>query len=66
MFFRTLIETISNITYMYYGIIGTFVSIIVGVIVSLLTRSKLDEVDHKLLHPAVVKIFYKPNEIAER
>lgn len=42
---------------MYYGFIGAVVCVVVGVIVSIFTRSKADEFDHKLLHPVVVKIW---------
>lgn len=42
---------------MYYGVMGTFITVIVGVIVSLLTLSEEDAYDHKLLHPLVLKIW---------
>lgn len=42
---------------MYYGFIGAVVCVVVGVIVSMFTRSKADDFDHKLLHPVVNKIW---------
>lgn len=50
-------EQLFNITYMYYGVMGTIITVIVGVIVSLFTRSDEDAFDHKLLHPVVLRIW---------
>lgn len=41
---------------MYYSVIGTLVTIIVGTLVSWATSSTSDEYDEKLLHPAILKI----------
>lgn len=43
-------------TYMYYAVIGTFVTIIVAIIVSYFTASDEDTFDEKLLHPCVTKL----------
>lgn len=41
---------------MYYALIGTLITVIIGVIVSYLTQTKDDEYDSKLLHPLVFRI----------
>lgn len=56
-FDRTTTEIIFNITYMYYAFIGASVTVVVGIIVSVLTKSDADKYDHKLLHPAILKIW---------
>lgn len=43
-------------TYMYYAVLGTFVTIMVGIIVSYFTASDEDNFDENLLHPSVVKL----------
>lgn len=43
-------------TYMYYAVIGTFVTIIVAIIVSHFTASDEDNFDENLLHPCVIKL----------
>lgn len=53
---RTLVESLFGMTYMYYGVVGTFVTIIVAVIVSYITASDDDTYDEKLLHPMVITI----------
>ncbi|XP_076630792.1 sodium-coupled monocarboxylate transporter 1 isoform X2 [Colletes latitarsis] len=51
------IEFLYNITYMYYALIGSMSTVIVGVIVSLITAdSKGDMYEEHLLHPYAVKI----------
>lgn len=54
---RTTTEIIFNITYMYYAFIGASVTVVIGTIVSVLTKSDADKYDHKLLHPAILKIW---------
>ncbi|XP_065089552.1 sodium-coupled monocarboxylate transporter 1 isoform X2 [Ochlerotatus camptorhynchus] len=49
-------ETLYSISYMYYSLIGTFLTVIVGTLVSYLTRHRDDAYDHKLLHPAVYRL----------
>lgn len=53
---RTFTESLFGMTYMYYGVIGTFVTIIVAVIVSYITASDDDTCDEKLLHPMVITV----------
>lgn len=43
-------------TYMYYSLVGCFVTISVGWLVSMLTQSEDDIYDEKLLHPLARKI----------
>ncbi|ODN06175.1 Sodium-coupled monocarboxylate transporter 1, partial [Orchesella cincta] len=50
-------EKIFNISYLLYPLVGTFVTIIVGCIVSLLTGpSEMTKDDEKYIHPLVVKL----------
>lgn len=49
-------ETLYAISYMYYSLIGTFLTVVVGIVVSYLTRHRDDAYDHKLLHPAVYRL----------
>lgn len=44
------------ISYMYYVVIGTLITVILGIFVSLITRSKEDAYDSKLIHPGVYKL----------
>lgn len=43
-------------TYMYYGAVGTSVTIIVAIVVSYFTASDADAFDEKLLHPMVIAL----------
>lgn len=52
-------ENIYAISYMYYSLIGTFITVVVGTIISYITRSQEDAYDSKLLHPLVYKIYAK-------
>jgi hypothetical protein len=45
-----------SVSYMYYSFIGTMITVVVGMIVSLLTMSKNDAYDSKYIHPLVYKI----------
>lgn len=45
-------------SYMYYSVFGSIVTVVVGCVVSLLTNTK--EFDSKLIHP-VLSRFVKPN-----
>lgn len=54
---ETVMDNIYSITYMYYALIGSLSTVIVGVIVSLLTAdSKEDAYEEHLLHPWVLKM----------
>lgn len=50
-------QNIYAISYMYYSLIGTLITVIVGILVSYLTRTKNDAYDSKLLHPFVYKMY---------
>lgn len=41
---------------MYYSVVGTLVTILVGIIVSYMTASNDDEYDEHLLHPCVLRL----------
>lgn len=63
---RTPIEQWYSITYMYWSIIGTFVTVFVGTTVSFFTASKDDTYEAKLLHPLIVKCLnFMPGEPRE-
>lgn len=53
---RTLVDSLFGMTYMYYAVIGTFVTIIVAIVVSYFTASDEDAYDENLLHPCVIKL----------
>ncbi|XP_061502420.1 sodium-coupled monocarboxylate transporter 1 isoform X1 [Anopheles gambiae] len=44
-------ENIYSVSYMYYSLIGTFLTVAVGALVSVLTSHADDAYDRKLLHP---------------
>lgn len=50
------LTAIYSMTYMYYSLVGCFVTISVGWLVSMLTQSEDDIYDEKLLHPLARKI----------
>lgn len=52
----TYVETLFGMTYMYYAVLGTFVTLIVAIIVSYFTASEEDAFDENLLHPWVMKL----------
>lgn len=49
-------ESVFKISYMYYSLFGTCITVVVGMIVSLLTRSESDAYDSKYIHPAIYRI----------
>ncbi|XP_011505021.1 PREDICTED: sodium-coupled monocarboxylate transporter 1 isoform X2 [Ceratosolen solmsi marchali] len=54
---ESILDNIYGITYMYYALIGSMSTIIVGIIVSLLTAdSKEDTYEEHLLHPYILKL----------
>ncbi|XP_014212876.1 sodium-coupled monocarboxylate transporter 2 isoform X2 [Copidosoma floridanum] len=54
---ETVLDNIYSITYMYYALIGSLSTIIVGIVVSLLTAdAKADAYEEHLLHPWVLKL----------
>lgn len=54
-------EQFVNMSYMYYSVLGTFVTVTVGCIISLCTESK--EYDPKLIHPIISRRTNSINEI---
>lgn len=47
------------ISYMYYSLIGTALTVLIGYIVSYLTQDPKDSYDAKLLHPAVFRFYQR-------
>lgn len=50
---------------MYYSLLGTVITVVVGYIVSICTQSADDAYDYNLIHPMIYKIYdkhfeYKP------
>lgn len=45
-----------SVSYMYYAFFGTLITVVVGMVVSLLTMSKSDAYDSKYIHPVVYKM----------
>jgi hypothetical protein len=48
-------QNIYAVSYMYYSLIGTLITVVIGTIVSYLTFSKDDAYESKLIHPMVYK-----------
>lgn len=59
--FRTPLESFLNMSYMYYSVFGSFVTVIVGCIVSLLTNSHT--YDSTLVHPTVSRFVRSKSEL---
>lgn len=54
---ESLLDNVYSVTYMYYALIGSISTVLVGTIVSLLTAdSKEDAYEEHLLHPWVLKV----------
>lgn len=49
-------QNVFSISYMYYSLFGTIITVVVGIVVSLLTRSKADAYDSKYIHPCVYRM----------
>uniref|UniRef100_A0A1A9W6G6 Sodium-coupled monocarboxylate transporter 2 n=1 Tax=Glossina brevipalpis TaxID=37001 RepID=A0A1A9W6G6_9MUSC len=54
---RTPLQYFYSISYMYYSLIGTALTVIIGIIGSYLTQDPKDVYDAKLLHPIVFKLY---------
>lgn len=53
---KTPLQYFYSITYMYYSLIGTTLTVLIGTIISYLTQDPKDAYDSKLLHPLVFKL----------
>lgn len=53
---RTPLESLYSVSYMYYSLLGTAITVVVGVIVSMLTQTSEDSYDSKLLHPVIFRM----------
>ncbi|XP_058467266.1 sodium-coupled monocarboxylate transporter 1 isoform X2 [Malaya genurostris] len=49
-------ENLYSVSYMYYSLIGTFITVLIGTVVSYITSHRDDAYDHKLLHPAIYRL----------
>lgn len=52
-------ENVFSISYMYYSLFGMAITVIVGIVISLLTMSTDDAYESKYIHPIVYKIATK-------
>lgn len=50
------VDGVFAVSYMYYAFFGTAITVLVGMLVSLLTQSDADAYDSKYIHPCVYKI----------
>lgn len=53
---KSTLDQIYSISYMYYSLIGTFITVFVGIVVSYMTASLDDAYDSKLIHPWFLKM----------
>lgn len=51
------LTSIYLVTYMYYSLVGTLITVIIGLLVSLVTKSDEDCYDEKLVHPWARKVY---------
>ena len=49
-------QNVFAISYMYYSLFGTCITVFVGMVVSLFTQSEADAYDSKFIHPMVYRI----------
>lgn len=49
-------KNILLVSYMYYVVFGTIITVVLGIFISLITRSSDDVYDSKLIHPGVYKL----------
>lgn len=49
-------QNVFAVTYMYYSLFGTLITVFVGIIVSLFTRSESDCYESKYIHPLILRI----------
>lgn len=49
-------QNVFAVSYMYYSLFGTLITVFVGMAVSLLTQSEADAYDSKFIHPVVYKM----------
>ncbi|KAM7364289.1 sodium-coupled monocarboxylate transporter 1 isoform 2-T14 [Cochliomyia hominivorax] len=56
---RTPLEYMYSISYMYYSLLGTLLTVLIGIIGSYLTQDPKDAYDAKLLHPLVFKFYQR-------
>lgn len=63
--FRSIWQNIFGMSFMYYGLFGTLVTVFVGIVFSWMTKSyEKNEYDERLLHPIVRKYLNKKMEDA--
>ncbi|ALC46063.1 CG7720 [Drosophila busckii] len=58
---RTALETFYSVSFMYYSLIGTALTVLIGTLISCLTQHADDEYDAKLLHPLIFRAYERLN-----
>lgn len=58
-FYQEFLNSIFSISYMYYSLFGTTITVVVGIVVSLLTTSKDDAYESKYVHPVISRFTKK-------
>ncbi|XP_023177962.1 sodium-coupled monocarboxylate transporter 2 [Drosophila hydei] len=58
---RNALETFYSISFMYYSLIGTALTVLIGTLISCLTQHSDDEYDAKLLHPIIFRCYERLN-----
>lgn len=59
--FSTALEAFYSISFMYYSLIGTALTVLIGTLISCLTQHSDDEYDAKLLHPIIFRCYERLN-----
>lgn len=49
-------QNVFSISYMYYSLFGTLITVVVGIVISLCTYSDSDSYDSKFIHPMVYRL----------
>ncbi|EDV91354.1 sodium-coupled monocarboxylate transporter 1 [Drosophila grimshawi] len=58
---RSTLDTFYSISFMYYSLIGTMLTVLIGTLISCFTQHADDEYDAKLLHPLIFRCYERLN-----
>lgn len=48
-----------SVSYMYYSLLGTVITVVIGYVVSICTQSEDDAYDYNLIHPTIYRLYDK-------